>query len=98
MFYHYEVAAIGGHSSARHNLGVFECEGGRFDRALRHYMISAKMGHEISLKYILKLHTMGHATKHDYAQALLGYQNITEEMRSDERDEAKAYSRNWTGS
>merc|ERR1712129_532506 len=97
MLYHYEVAAIGGHSVARHNLGCLEYNGGMFDRALRHWMISAKMGYEISLKYILKLHKMGHATKNDYAQALLGYQNATEEMRSDERDEAKACFRHRAG-
>jgi len=97
ILYHYEVAAIGGHFLARHNLGVFEGKEERVDRALRHWMISAKMGYEDSLKNILKLHKMGCATKDDYAQALLGYQKATEEMRSEERGEAKVYFRHRTG-
>merc|ERR1712129_442780 len=91
MLYHYEVAAIGGHFAARCNLGCFECGEGRTDRALRHFTISAKMGHEDSLKNILVMHKMRCATKDDYTQALLGYQHATDEMRSHERDEAKAY-------
>merc|ERR1719356_1793384 len=46
--YHYEVAAMAGHYMARHNLGVFECNEGRFDRALRHWVISANIGFEDS--------------------------------------------------
>ena len=98
MLYHYKVAAIEGDSSSRHNLGYLECCEGRADRALRHWMISAKMGHKGSLKGILELLKMGCATKDDYAQALLGYQKATEEMSSDERDKAKEFFRNQTGS
>ena len=86
---HYEVAAMAGHFVARHNLGVIECNEGRYDRALKHWMISAKNGDEDSLKYILKLHKEGYASKNNYAQALHGYQKAMDEMRSSERDKAK---------
>ena len=91
MLYHYEVAAIGGQFEARYILGILEVQEERMDRALRHFMISAKMGHEGSLKCILEFHKVGGATKDNYAQALLGYQKATEEMRSGERDDAKTY-------
>ena len=52
--------------------------------------MSAKMGHEKSLKGILDLFKVGHASRDDYAQALLGYQKATDEMISKEREEAKA--------
>jgi len=89
--YHYEVAAIGGHFSARYNLGHLERREERPDRALRHWMISAKMGDEYSLKGILGLLKLRCATKDDYVEALLGYQKATKEMRNDERDKAKVY-------
>jgi len=87
--YHYEVAAMGGHFGARHNLGVFEANHERFDRALRHWVISAKIGYEESLKHILKLHQRGHARKEDYARALQGFRKATDEMRSSRRDKAR---------
>merc|ERR1712183_925687 len=42
--YHYEVAAMGGHFSARGKLGYFAAKEGKFDRALQHWMISTRMG------------------------------------------------------
>jgi len=92
--YHYQVAAIGGQFSARHNLGSVEYEKGNVDRALKHWMISAKMGHENSLKAIQIMYARGDATKDEYAQALLGYQDATEEMKSVQRAEADEFYRN----
>ena len=89
--YHYQVAAIGGHYRARHNLGCDEHEEGNMDRSLKQWMISAKMGWEDSLKNIQRMYAEGDATKDDYAQALLGYQDATEEMKSVQRDEANEF-------
>ena len=63
----------------------------KFDRALKHWRISARMGEESSLKNILELHKMGHATRDDYAQALRAYMKAKDEMSTNERDEAKKY-------
>ncbi|EJK50945.1 hypothetical protein THAOC_29940, partial [Thalassiosira oceanica] len=63
---------------------------GRNDRALRHWLISAKMGHEKSVEGIKKMFTGGNATKDQYAEALEGYQDAVEEMKSHDRDEASA--------
>ena len=52
----HKAAAIGGDFASRHDLGRFEYREGRTDRALQHWTISAKMGHENSSKCILELH------------------------------------------
>ena len=60
-----------------------------YDRALRHWMISAKMGHKGSVESIKKMFMGGVATKEQYTQALKGYQEAVEEMKSHDREEAK---------
>ena len=60
------------------------------NRALKHYMISAEGGDDISLKQIQKLYTNGHATKDDYAKALRAYQAYLIEIKSAQRDAAAA--------
>ena len=82
-------AAIRGHVEARHTLGFIEKEKGNGDRAVRHCMISAKMGYEDSLENIKRMFKAGFATKDQYAEALRGYQDAVEEMKSHDRDEAK---------
>ena len=88
----YKRAAIQGHGESRNNLGGYEWERGNHDRAVRHGMISAKMGYKISVEGIKKMFTSGLATKEQYAEALKGYQDAVEEMKSHDRDEAKRSS------
>ena len=90
-FRHFELAAMKGHVEARHNLGSREYMDGNYRRAIRHWSISAKMGEKLSLEMIKKMFLGGNATKEQYAGALKGYQVATEETKSPERDEAKAY-------
>ena len=40
----YEKAAMLGHAEARHNLGCYECDHGDYNRALRHFLITAFLG------------------------------------------------------
>ena len=86
---HYEIAAKQGHVSARHNLGIYELNSGNHGLALKHFMISAKLGDEDSLDNIKKMYTEGLASKSDYAEALRGYHDAVAEMSSPERDEAR---------
>ena len=86
----WELAAIGGDSKARHNLGAFEELAGNNHRALKHYIIAVEGGEHISLKKIRGLYTNGHATKEDYAKALRSYQECLDEIKSDQRDEVAA--------
>lgn len=89
-FRHCEVAAMGGHVLARHNLGSAEYYAGNHDLALQHWMIAAPLGQEGTLNNVKILFNKGLATKADYAAALRGYQNAVQEMSSPDRDEAKA--------
>ena len=87
--HHWQEAAMRGHAQGRHNLGAVEFEAGNYDLAVRHWMISAKMGYEMSLNGIKEMFKEGRATKAQYAEALLGYQDAVEEMKSPQREEAK---------
>ena len=59
-----------------------------YDRAVPHLLISAKMGYEKSLDAIKATFHGGQATKAQYAEALKGYQEAVQEMKSPQRDEA----------
>ena len=91
---HYELAAKWGHVEARHNLGFIEYKSGNYALALKHAMISAKLGYKDALSALHVLFENGSATKSDYTEALRGYQEAVEEMSSPERDEAKIFFAN----
>ena len=50
--HYYELGAMGGDTTARHNLGINEEEAGNTERALKHYMIVVRSGHDDSLNAI----------------------------------------------
>ena len=89
---HYcELAVIEGDAVARHELGGDEERAGNKDRALKHWMITARDGVSASLEDIKRMYKEGHATKEDYATSLRAYQEYLDEIKSDHRDEAAAY-------
>ncbi|EJK54623.1 hypothetical protein THAOC_25731 [Thalassiosira oceanica] len=88
-FHHWQQAAMKGDVDSRHNLGTVERKNGNYQLAVKHCMISAKMGDETSLNAIKDMFKEGHATKPQYAEALLGYRDAVEEMKSPQREEAK---------
>lgn len=87
--HHYQQAAIKGHALGRHELGAIELDEGNYELAVQHFMISAKMGLEFSLNEIKKMFMKGQATKAYYAEALGGYQDAMEQMKSPQREEVK---------
>ncbi|EJK59631.1 hypothetical protein THAOC_20114, partial [Thalassiosira oceanica] len=87
----YAKAAMQGHVNSRYNLGNHEGRKGNHDRAVRHWLMSAKMGHKDSAGNIKRAFMAGLAMKEQYAEALKGYQDAVEEMKSHDRDEAKAF-------
>jgi TPR repeat protein len=89
--YHLEKAAIEGHPNARFNLGCIEFHNDRFERAKKHFIIAANLGHHGSLKCVKDLYAKGHASKEDYAGALRAYQAAVDAAKSSEREEAEAY-------
>jgi len=42
--HHLEETAIGGNPTARDSLGCIEKENGRIDRAVKHFIVAAKLG------------------------------------------------------
>ena len=90
---HWQKAAMKGHLLSRHYLGFVEFRNGNYELALQHLIISAKMGYEESLTFTRKMFMDGHATKVQYAEALRGYGDAVEEMKSHQREEAKRHLR-----
>ena len=91
---HYlELAAMAGDVAARNNLAVNEVRTGNMDRALKHWIIAVKGGKKKSLDSIKWLYSNGHARKDDYANALQAYQAYLNEIKSAQRDEAAAFSK-----
>ena len=90
--HYYELAAMGGCVTARHNLGNNEYLEGNMERAIKHYTISLGDGFDRSLKAIRGLYSKGYVTKDDYAKALRAYQEYLDDIRSPQRDEAAAHS------
>jgi hypothetical protein len=92
--YHLEEAAIGGHPIARYNLGIYEKINGRFDRARKHFIISAALGYHDSLKEIKELYRDEYASKEDYADALRAYQTTVDATKSSGRERAEEALKN----
>ena len=88
--HHWQQAAMKGHVMSRYGLGGVEVyENANHELAVQHWMISAKMGFELSLNRIKDMFKDRHATKAQYAESLLGYRDAVEEMKSPQREEAK---------
>ena len=70
---------------------MYQLNAGGKGLALKHWMISAKLGHENSLNGIEEMFSEGQASIADYAEALRDYYDAVKEMSSPERDRAKAF-------
>ena len=83
--YHLEQAAIGGHPRARFNLGCHEHSNGRTNRAMKHYIIAAKLGYDDALHNVKLGFTDGFVSKDDYASTLRGHQAAVDATKSEQR-------------
>jgi TPR repeat protein len=88
--YHLEKAAIAGHHLARYNLAMHEGENGRYERAVKHLIISANLGHDGSIQKLKESYTDGDVSKEDFAAALRAYQAAMVAMKSPQREAAEA--------
>ena len=91
--YHLEQAAIGGHPNARYNLGCQEEENGRMDRAMKHWIIAAALGHDGSLDALKDSFKDGLLSKEDFAAALRAHQAAIDATKSPQREEAEKLER-----
>jgi hypothetical protein len=89
--YHWEEAAIGGHPNARFNLGAYEGNNGRKERAMEHFIIAAKLGYDEALEEVKKCFMKGYGSKDDYAAALRGHQAAVDATKSEQRETAEEY-------
>ena len=89
--YHLEVAAIGGHVQARHNLAVIELIDGKMERSVKHFTIAANMGWANSLKNLWKYHARGLVKKEDLNATLRAHQAAVDATKSAQREEAKKF-------
>ena len=71
-------------------LADYEIKNDRFDRAAKHYIIAANLGHDVSLQWIKDLFVEGIVSKEDYAAALRGHQAAVDATKSAEREEGEA--------
>lgn len=85
---HYWELAANRHVIARHNLGCEEGATGNEHRAMKHFMIAARAGYDISLNEVKQGFLRGFVTKDEFTITLRAYQKARDEMKSIPRDEA----------
>jgi len=88
-WYHLEEAAIAGHPDARYNLALKEGRNKRFDRAVKHFIIAANLGHDESIQQLKKCYKYGDVSKDDFAAALRAHQAAVDATKSPQREAAK---------
>jgi TPR repeat protein len=91
---YFEKAAICGEPDARYNLGCIEEKNGRFDRAVKHWIISAKLGDAGSMKQLWEQYKHGNITKENLEATLRVHQAAIDSMKSPQREAAAAAQHN----
>ena len=96
--HHLEEAAIGGHPTARHELGNHEIEYGDPERGVKHWIIAANQGHVESMKCLVRviksfiyLGGCSFFSKDDLTATLRGHQSAIEATKSPQRKEAATF-------
>ncbi len=89
--YHLEIAAIAGHAKARFNLGNHEGRNKRYEKALKHFIIAAKQGHDDALERVKEGFRSELVSKEDFEAALRGHQAAVDATKSTQREEANAF-------
>jgi len=88
---HMEEATIGGHPSARYNLGVHEWNNGNTKGAVRHWIIAANLGDDASIKALMHALRRGFVDKDELAAALRAHQDAVDSTKSLQREAAVEY-------
>lgn len=87
--YHFQQGAVKGCEYARFHIGLEEFKMGNIDRAIKHWVIGASIGHKSSLDNVEVGFTRGHATKAQYEKAMRGYQFYLDEAKTETRDKVR---------
>ena len=87
--YHLEIAAIGGHHIARCFLGFIERDNGNVERAVKHFIIAAKLGYDQAMKILWLHYRLGNITKEDLEATLRAHQAAVDATKSPQRKEVE---------
>jgi len=91
--YHFKEAAVGGHPTARHNLGCDELNNGNPEKAAKHWIIAATHGNDDSIKGLMMVFKGGAISKEVLAAALRANQAAVDAAKSPQRDAAEEHRR-----
>ena len=84
---------MAGDINSRHNLGCLEVNAGNYDRAYKHFLLSARAGDTNSLDSVKIGFREGSVTKDEYENTLRAYQSRHDETKSAMREKARALIR-----
>jgi len=82
--------AIGGHPYAGYNLAYYEEVIGNIERAVKHFIIAAKLGYEESMKELWRYYSAGNVTKERLDATLRSHQSAIDATKSLQREEVEA--------
>eukprot|EP00984_Skeletonema_dohrnii_P037743 scaffold40150_cov155-Skeletonema_dohrnii-CCMP3373.AAC.1 len=94
VIYHLEEAAISGHPTARCDLGCEEVKDGNAERAGRHFIIAANLGHDDSMKNLMAGYRGGFVSKEELAATLRAHHAAVDATKSPQRDAGEEFFRN----
>ena len=90
--YHLEEAAIGGHPEARYHLGFYEQGLENRNRAVMHWIIAARHGHDKSIKALMEAFRQGFLKKDVLAAVLRLHKRAVDATKSPQRKEAEGFA------
>jgi tetratricopeptide (TPR) repeat protein len=91
VIHHWEKAAIGGSPEARQMLACYEGKNGNIERAVKHFIIAAKLGYEESMKSLWVEFKDGNITKDDLEDTLRSHKAAIDATKSEQRDLAEEF-------
>eukprot|EP00985_Skeletonema_marinoi_P006562 scaffold2836_cov95-Skeletonema_marinoi.AAC.8 len=94
--HHFEEAAIGGHPTARCNLGCHEWDNCNIERAVKHWIIATNQGSDESIKALMDVYRSGMISKEELAATLRAHHAAVDATKSPQRDTAEEYRRKWS--
>lgn len=89
--YHMEIAAIGGHHISRCYLALIELHNGNMERAVKHFIIAAKLGSENAMEilWVYYRNRIGNIAKEDLEATLRAHQAALDATKSPQRKEVE---------
>lgn len=89
VIYHWVQAAMGGHSRARYNLGVYEWGKGNIERGVKLWVTAAAIGCDHSIKALMCEYRNGLVRKEDLEAALRAHKAAVDATKSSQRRAAE---------